>query len=181
MTFQRVNVFSYPLIRPYFLAVYSGRVYTYGNNNKGYALSSCILKEKGEYEIYYYILKHSVNMALMGCMGRLRCVCFRCLENQNVFRSCKYILSSFISMRSASAQLSTVTFVQSHRDHSLCVTSYNLTTSVSSPSSRVTLSEPNSHTQLCAYCRNSPSQNPATCFDRASIIRHIITKMYKST
>jgi len=45
-------------------------------------------------------------------MGRLRCVFFRCLENQTVFRTCKYPLSSFIfTKNSSTAQLSTVTFV----------------------------------------------------------------------
>jgi len=166
--------FFYPLIRSYFLAVSSRRVYTYGNNNKGYTQSSCILKEKREYEIYYYILKHSVNMALMGCMGRLCCVRFRCLENQTVFRSCKYTLSSFCfheKWHSSAKHCYIRTNTETEIIH-FCVTSYNFITTVSTPSPAVTSSQPNSHTQLCTYCRNSPSQNRATCSGNHQAYHH---------
>jgi hypothetical protein len=143
------------------------------------------LKDKGEYEIYYYILKHSVNMVVMVCMGRFRCVCFRCLENQTVFRSCKYTLSSFYfheKWHSSARHCYIRTYNPRNREHSLlCHTLqfHNVCFYTLLSGDAVTTKQ--SHTQLCIYYRNSPSQNRATCFDSAAIIRHIITKTCKAT
>jgi hypothetical protein len=96
--------------------------------------------------------------------------------------STHYLL--FIFMKNGTAQLSTVTFVHTITETEIipfCVASYNFITSVSTLSSLATVSELNSHTQLCIYFRNYPSQNRATCFDSAAIIGHIITKMCKAT
>lgn len=119
----------------------------------------------------------------MGCMGRLRCVCFRCLENQTIFRSCKYTLSSFYFQENwhSSAKHCYIRTITETEIIRFCVTSYNFITSVSTPSSPATVSQLNSLSQLCTYFRNSPSRNRATCFDSAAIIRHIITKMCKAT
>jgi hypothetical protein len=90
-------------------------------------------------------------MVLMGCTRRLSCVCFRCLENQTVFRSSQYTWSSFYfheKWHSQAKHCYIPTIAEKEIIH-FCVTSYNFITSVPAPSSPVTLSELNSHTQMC--------------------------------